>query len=143
MADEKATGKWFRNGKPVVENDRVKPAEEGTKRSLAIALSDLDVGNYEFRTEGEAKPATAFSATAGGLAVSLGAAAITVNKGDALALSTMVLKAYCIFIDFEIILRSETNAQLPLPTVLVSRLAVLMSMLTESDSRYFYLFFKA
>ena len=96
LADEKATGKWFRNGKPVVENDRVKPAEEGTKRSLAIALSDLDVGNYEFRTEGEAKPATAFSATAGGLAVSLGAAAITVNKGDALALSTMVLKASCI-----------------------------------------------
>ena len=60
------------------------------KRSLAIALTDADAGNYEFRTEGEAKPATAFSATTGGLAVSLGAASIAVAKGDALALSTMV-----------------------------------------------------
>jgi len=90
LADEKATGKWFKNAKAVVENDRVKPSEEGTSRKLAIAMTDVDNGTYEFRTEGEAKPASSFVVTCGGLAASLGAAQASLTKGATFACTTKV-----------------------------------------------------
>jgi len=53
-------------------------------------MTDMDQGTYEFRTEGEAKPATSFVVAAGGVAASLGAAQVALTKGDDMSLTTRV-----------------------------------------------------
>ena len=107
LADEKAAGKWFKGGKAVAESDRVVIEADGVSRKLNIsAFAAIDVGTYEFRTEGAAKPATSFSVTANGLSTSLGLPQVALSAGD-LGLTTRGTASFTVAAAEKVALTSE------------------------------------